>query len=159
MNTNKQNTRKKFLVDREVQGALMGRIVRQWLLFFAALFIALPAWELALSKDPFTPASQAFAEALKHTAPVFVLLIALIPAFVYDTMKLSNRFSGPMCRLRQAIRNVADGKEVRQLSFRDGDFWGDVAGDFNRMLDRVREDKVSGQSEDELAVAGNRETY
>ncbi len=158
MKTNK-NTRKRFLVDREVQGALMRRIVRQWLLFFAALFIALPVWELANGTGPVTSASQAFGQGVKHTLPVFVLLLALIPAFVYDTMKLSNRFSGPMCRLRQTIRDLADGKEVKELKFRDGDFWNEVAGDFNRMLDRMRDDKQSDRPEDELEAVAAGETY
>jgi len=154
--TKRKNSRKKVFVDREVQGALMGRIVRQWMLFFVALFIAMPVWHLALSEEPFTSATQAFQDGFKHTIPVFVLLLALIPPFVFDTMKLSNRFAGPMCRLRQIMRDVADGEEVNELKFRDGDFWGDVAGDFNRMVERLREDAkpAGGENEAELELVG-----
>jgi hypothetical protein len=107
-----------------------------------------------LSENPFgTSAVEAFQNGLKHSAPVFVLLLALIPAFVWDTMKLSHRFTGPMRRLRSAIHAAANGEDIEPLKFREGDFWSEVPADFNRMLERFRREQHSpAKSEAELAL-------
>jgi hypothetical protein len=55
---------------------------------------------------------------------------------------LSNRFVGPMYRLRGAIRDVARGKDIQPLKFRNDDFWQDVAGDFNDLLERIPREPV-----------------
>ncbi|MEO8494399.1 MAG: hypothetical protein ABI614_04980 [Planctomycetota bacterium] len=60
----------------------------------------------------------------------------LVPVFVADSIKLSNRFVGPIVRLQTVIRQVGKGKPV-ELKFRDGDFWTDLPDDFNRMVERL----------------------
>ena len=42
-----------------------------------------------------------------------------------------------MLRLRQGLRDVADGRPAQPLNFRDDDFCGDLASDFNRAVARV----------------------
>lgn len=64
------------------------------------------------------------------------MLLSLLPTFVWDTVKLANRFAGPMYQLRKEIRGVAGGEQLKPLRFREDDFWQDVATDFNKMLDR-----------------------
>lgn len=146
MKKNIKKFRKKFFVDKNVQGALVRRFFLQWLLFFTATAIALPIWEIMLSGDFLSPSSQAIQEAWKHTAPVFLFLLLLLPAFVWDTVTLTNRFAGPMHRLRGAIRDAAAGKDIEPLNFRDDDFWRDVAGDFNTLLERLpRESETNAE--------------
>ena len=61
----------------------------------------------------------------------------MVPAFIYDTIKLSNRFVGPILRLKNSVRSVADGKPVSPLKFRGGDFWHELADDFNRLNEKL----------------------
>ena len=45
--------------------------------------------------------------------------------------RMSNRFVGPVLRLRKGLREVAEGRPAQPLNFRDDDFWREMASDFN----------------------------
>ncbi len=64
-------------------------------------------------------------------------MVSILPTFVYDSMKLSNRFAGPVMRLRESIRDLAQGESVEELKFRDNDFWRELSDDFNAVAKRV----------------------
>ena len=153
----KRYIRKKFFIDRGVQGALTKRILLHWLMFLAVSFVVLPLWQLILSGDLLRPFSQGFVDAWVYSAPVFVILLALLPAFVWDAVTLSHRFAGPMYRLRGALRSLGQGEDVRPVKFRKGDFWQDVADDFNAVLERIaateKEQTADSESESETAPA------
>ena len=50
-------------------------------------------------------------------------MVILLPVFLYDTVKLSNRFAGPVIRLRRAMQAISQGNAVEKLQFRENDFW------------------------------------
>ena len=75
---------------------------------------------------------QAIARSFGAQAPLLCLMFMLIPVYVWDIVKLSHRFAGPMLRLRGILNELADGGRATQLKFRPGDFWQDTATDFNR---------------------------
>ena len=66
----------------------------------------------------------------------------LLPVFILDTIKLSHRFAGPIYRLRNTIRSLAQGEEFRPLKFREVDFWQSLAEDFNVMVARLKGEVV-----------------
>ena len=129
--------RKKYLVNRSVQGTLICRILMHWLFFLAISLFVLPLWQLMISAEPLGPFAKGMVDMLVHSAPMFVILIALLPIFVWDTVKLSNRFAGPMYRFHNTVRRLAAGETVEPIKIRKGDFWGDFADDFNMMLERL----------------------
>jgi nitrogen fixation/metabolism regulation signal transduction histidine kinase len=67
-------------------------------------------------------------------------VIALLPLLIYDSMKLSNRIVGPICRLRDTIRKISRNQQVPPLSFRTHDYWEDLPKEFNAMIERLRSD-------------------
>ena len=73
---------------------------------------------------------------------VGVIMLALFPAFALDTIRFSNRFVGPIARLRRFMRELSEGKEIGTLAFRDNDFWADVADEFNSVTARVQEQET-----------------
>ena len=85
-------------------------------------------------------------DSLARYTPVLLVTVALTPIFLRDLCVLSNRFVGPMVRLRRSMRALADGEEVAHLKFRDNDFWHEIASDFNRLAARVEAGKVSSHS-------------
>lgn len=126
--------RQKF-IDSKVQGALARRIIFHWLVFLAVASVA--ALLLQVLSDPFRPAGE-HVENLWYThGPFLVVMVFLLPVFVIDTVKISHRFAGPVYSLRRTMREVADGKPPRKLQFRQGDFWHELAGDYNAMIDRL----------------------
>ncbi|TWT80989.1 hypothetical protein CA13_24360 [Planctomycetes bacterium CA13] len=130
------NTRRnRKLVDREVQGGLLRKITLHWIVFFVCNAIALTIW-IRLFEQPDANWETTFGDTMRRFFPFFIVTLALIPAFVWDTIKLTNRFAGPILRLRGALASVSQGREVAPLSFRNNDFWQQMARDFNSVVDR-----------------------
>jgi hypothetical protein len=75
-------------------------------------------------------------------APPFLASLFFVPVILYDIMRLSNRFVGPMERLKQGLLNLADGQPVDPIHFRQGDLWHDFAEAFNAVQTRV--DQTTG---------------
>ena len=127
--------RKKTFVDSQVQGALVRRLILHWLGFFATASIV--TFVLQVLSNPLVPLRVHAQELWWTQGPFLVVMIFLLPMFVLDTIKFSHRFAGPIYRLRQTIRKIADGGAPTRLKFRDFDFWQGLAEDFNRMIDRL----------------------
>ncbi len=132
------NHREKMFVDRAVQGALVRRILVHWCVFFLLSILSLFAMEYFLG-DPNLSIGGHLSEVWNKYAFFMILMLAIVPTFIYDTLKLSNRFAGPILRLKQSIRKLADGEQVKDLKFRDNDFWRELSDDFNRVAHRVNE--------------------
>ena len=128
--------RKKHFVDPSVQGAILMRLVMHWGMFVFTTGAFLYFVEL-LSGAPLD-AGRNFAS--RH-GPTLLAVLVLAPIFLCDLCKLTNRFAGPMMRLRRAMHDLAEGKEVAPIQFREGDFWKELAVDFNRVVKRVETSK------------------
>ncbi len=109
--------RKTTLVDPEVQGSVLRKISIHWIVFFICNSIALMIW-IRLFEQPDADWGQTFGDTLRRFLPFFVITAALIPAFVWDTLKLTNRFAGPIMRLRSALADASAGRGVKPLQFR-----------------------------------------
>ncbi len=130
------NKRGKFYVDRLVQGTLARRILIHWCVFFALSLISLTTLELFLGDPELTLAGHLSVLWGKYAFFV-ILMISILPTFIYDSVKLSNRFAGPIMRLRESIHSLAQGEAVKELTFRDNDFWRELSEDFNRIAQRT----------------------
>lgn len=133
--------RSRVYIDHPVQGALARRIVVHWCVFFILSMISLFALELFLGDPELTLAGHLGVLWSKYAFFV-ILMISILPTFVYDSIKLSNRFVGPIMRLRESIRNLAKGEKVEELKFRDNDFWYELSDDFNVVARRVQSSEV-----------------
>jgi nitrogen fixation/metabolism regulation signal transduction histidine kinase len=93
---------------------------------------------------------QPFGEAWRSAAiaqiPILAVMFLLLPVFLRDTLKMSNRFAGPMYRLRTALRMVSEKESCGPIKFRKGDFWQDAASDFNTMLGELQMLRDENQS-------------
>lgn len=129
------NPRRKKLVDSRVQGALVRRLALQWL---ACLVIAtLSALVLQFCANPFVSPVVHFKNMWWSHGPLLVSVLLLLPVFVMDTIKLSNRFVGPIQRIRVSMRAVAQGEPAEPVSFRAGDFWQEIAEEYNVILEKL----------------------
>ncbi|WP_233215535.1 hypothetical protein [Rhodopirellula bahusiensis] len=124
------------VVDRTVQYGVVRKIAFHWIVLFVCNSIALLLW-LRLFEQPDLSWQQSLEDCVRRFLPFFLISLALIPAFVLDTLKLTNRFAGPIMRLRTEILNAAEGRPVTPLKFRTNDFWKDVADSFNSMAQRT----------------------
>jgi len=137
--------RKKTFVDPKVQGALVRRLVLHWCAFIAVA--GLVAFCLQVLSNPFRTFEEHIQQVWWTHGPFLLVMFFLLPVFILDTIKLSHRFAGPIYRLRNTIRSLANGEEVRPLKFREIDFWQGLADDFNVMVARLK-----GEAVDSLAA-------
>jgi hypothetical protein len=128
--------RKTILVEKQVQGALGWRIASHWLIFMG-LSVTVTCSLQMLSNFEQRDVWTRFEAALVGQAGSIVVLLALLPWFVHDSLKLSNRFAGPMVRLHKSIVELKNQDETSPVVFRHGDFWQDIAVNFNELRMRV----------------------
>lgn len=147
-----KSRRRKRFVDSAVQGALARRTILHWLIFLAMACVTLPLVRIWSSGDLFSPFSTLFAKSWAETSPVFVVLLAMLPIFVWDTVTLSHRFAGPMYRFQKTVRSLVAGEEVRPIRLRKGDFWTGFADDLNTLIDRLAVERTPDAAEDAETV-------
>lgn len=140
-----KNKRKKHFVDRSVQGAILLRLVMHWGLFIVTAAAFLYFVEL-LTGAPHEAGKNL---AARH-GPTVLAVLVLAPIFLRDLCKLTNRFAGPMVRLRRAMHDLAEGRKVAPVQLRDGDFWKEFAVDFNRVVERVQNPKHKNDGGEDL---------
>ena len=137
--------RARILVDPKVQWAIAGRILLHWTLFLICI-LSISSMVRILSAVGDQPFSAAFQSALIAQIPIFGVMLMLLPVFLRDTLKLSNRFAGPMYRLRTALKAVSDQETLKPIKFRTGDFWQEAASDFNEVLAEIQQLRIENQS-------------
>jgi hypothetical protein len=123
------------LVDREVQNSLAKRILLQWFALMFATALAILAWT-RLIEAPTEPWESVLNISLGHLTPVVITFLVMLPMFIKDSLSLSNRFAGPIVRVKRALADFADGKPIEPVEFRHGDFWKSLAHEVNRVTSR-----------------------
>ncbi len=127
--------RGKKYIDGEVQGTLIYRTLIHWLVIQFTLAFILLAWTaVSLRPDSFT---ELCLELWVRYGPVAIASVLLLPIILFDVVHTSNRFAGPMYRIRNTLKSLAKGQATAKLSLRENDFWSDVAADVNVVAERL----------------------
>lgn len=136
--TMSKSQRSRILVDPQVQWSIAGRVLGHWILFLICL-VSISAMVQIMGSAGQQPFAEAWRAAAIAQVPILGVMLMLLPVFLRDTLKMSNRFAGPMYRLRTALRAMANHKSVNSINFRSGDFWQEAAADFNTVLAQIEE--------------------
>ena len=128
--------RKTILVEKQVQGALGWRIAAHWFIFLGLSVSVTCSLQMLSNFEPVSLWSR-LEDAMISQAGSVLVLLTLLPWFVHDSLKLSNRFAGPMVRLQKSIVQLTNQDETPPVVFRSGDFWQEIATDFNELRMRV----------------------
>lgn len=140
----KKFERKINFVDSSVQGALVKRIMIHWLSFFAVTALSFVMLQSLLG-NPDVPLTQRISQKVAEFSLLGILMLAILPAFCLDTIRFSNRFVGPILRLRRALNEVNQTGDCDPIKFRDDDFWKEMAHEFNGVVDQLRSAKAQAQ--------------
>ncbi len=144
-------TRKRLLVDPAVQGALVARVTVYWFVCLITIFFLLLCWNIIAG--PARPPWRQLDGMWFHYGPVFVASLFVLPIVLIDILRFTNRFAGPIYRVRRIMREAASGKSVAKVRFRADDFWKDFAEELNGLLtemERLRRNQR--EPEEELAT-------
>lgn len=128
--------RKRFFVDRQVQGAIVCRLLTHWIFACGLMALYLFCLEI-LARGMEGRLSDHFQATWQRYAPLFVVVGTLFPVFVYDSIRLSHRFAGPMVSLKRNLKRLADNQAVEPLRFRKGDYWHELSADLNRVAETM----------------------
>ena len=138
-------------MDSGVQWAIVRHSLTYWLgqTVVAALYITLLESLLELLRDDIKPRSEHWQTIWSLVSPLFVSLMILLPLFIYSSFGLSNRFVGPVKRLRRVLRELAQGRPFSPVKFREGDYWQELAEELNQAVAALSKQR----SADELVVS------
>ena len=139
-----KNLRKRRFVDYKLQGAIVVRVVLYWLGCQFMTAVLLFGFKAVMGQVDIADDMSLF-----YRCALFGTL-GFLPLAVIDMVRLSHRFAGPMVRFRRAMHELGRGEQVEPLLFRDGDFWQDLATDFNAVCDRVHGPRGDGVMETTL---------
>lgn len=134
--------RTKLFVDAKVQGTLLTRIVIYWV--YCMLFLTVPMLIGNTYANPNVFLSEQIRQMWQQCWPIYAAAAVMLPFVLYDVLKLSNKFAGPLYRLRRELRRLADGEDVQPIHFRDNDFWQDLTDPFNTIVMRLKAGRRNG---------------
>jgi len=130
--------RKQLWVDPKIQGALIVRVLAYWI---SCLITVALLGRVTVGMASIFPGLED--QTWLPYMPALLASAFFLPLVVQDTLRLSNRFVGPMFRLRRSLRDLADGKKVRKIYFREGDMWQEFADDFNDLVVHFQMEKTA----------------
>jgi hypothetical protein len=139
--------RKKFFVDSRVQGALALRTIFYWM---GGTTVTIGIVALLKIIDGRAGLESPYADLWSSCQPIAIASLFLLPVIAYDMVQMSNRVAGPIVRLRQAMRQLAEGQTVAPLRFRENDFWREMADEFNSIAEQLQASRQIAARELEL---------
>ena len=131
--------RKRVTVDPRIQGRLCLRICAYWVICFLSIAFLL-ACSAMLSESGMS------AELWTSYGKVASLSFLALPLALLDGLIFSNRFCGPVRRITRGLNDLASGNEAQQINLRPGDFYFEVAEEFNRVVARMQELEAGSRS-------------
>ena len=146
-------SRHQLYIDNGLQAVLLRRLT---LYSIAALvyFVVILAIDIWVQQPELTPIEflWGFFDEAIYWAPG---LLALIPVLAYDLLRLTNRFAGPVFSLQREMAQLAAGKDVAPISFRDEDHWHPIAESFNEIREELSRYRATGTPEERAAPDPN----
>ena len=123
--------RQQVWVDRSVQGVLVGRVILYWVC--ALLYVGIGSACFQFNQNPEWTLAKHAQVLFGQVWPWLPTAIILLPLAIYDVVRLSNLFAGPVCRLRKHFAALREDIACAQLTFREEDYWRDLAAPINAM--------------------------
>jgi hypothetical protein len=123
--------RQKVWIDHHVQGVLVGRVILYWfgMLLYFGLSIACYQWW----QNPEWTVGEHFFAMFDQVWPCLPSLVLILPLVIFDIVRLSNRFAGPIYRLRMHLVKLNENTNTYPLNFRDDDYWQQLAEPINSL--------------------------
>lgn len=140
--------RKKLVVNYKLQGTLAVKVSFYWFCYLLSVALIIFSWRL-IGGEPGNSAGH-FDAVLEQLKPVAFASVILLPMIIMDVLRWSNRFAGPAFRLNRALDDLAAGREVDRIKFRDADFWQEAAESFNTIAQRLDRLKTEPRAEVEV---------
>lgn len=143
--------RKRLFVNSEIQFGLIRRTIIHWGLYMIAVLLAVMLWFTYRNHD--ASISTIINESFVNFAPALFAGVVLLPIFLYDQLKFSQRMVGPIYRMRREMSKLIRGEGVQKIRFRNQDHWPELADEFNRLAAIVIRNRRSLRNTEEKCHA------
>ncbi len=145
--------RDKLFIDGDVQGTLLRRAALYSVacaLYFGVILVFTESMS-----DPDQSIGESIKRCLDEAIYWFPGLATLAPLVAYDILRVTNRFTGPIFRLRREMRRLSDGEKSQVIVFRDDDYWNDMAELFNQIREELTELREAKKQAAAASTAGD----
>jgi len=132
-----ERRKRRYLIDRAVQTTLLVRTASYWLFSMLTVGMMLVVWEVFAG--PRERSTDVLTATIVRYGPALLVSLLLLPLVMFDVLRMSHRFVGPVMRLRQGLRELATGRRPATMKFREDDFWREMAGEFNAAAEQIEE--------------------
>lgn len=123
--------RKQLLIDHQVQIPILKRM-GFYMLACVVYFMVVLGWAESTSYG-----HESFSRTLTLCFDVMICwapgVMLLAPIIAYDVLVFTNKFAGPMFRLRREMQNLIDGQSTNPIQLRTDDCWPEMADLFNEI--------------------------
>lgn len=134
-------SRKKLFVNRHLQGTITLRFVYYWGIYhlsvwhgaFMYFFLKERLMQLT-GGGQMRSVKELYAHFMHEYTPIIAAAVLLVPIVIYELIRQTHRFAGPLVRFSNAMKDVMAGKPVKQIKLRDGDLLGEFESLFNEFL-------------------------
>jgi hypothetical protein len=141
--------RRRVLVDKSTQWAIVRQSLLHWFYHSSLTIFFLLILELLLG-GILRPWGETWQALWPLAAAVYVSMLLLLPTFIHDSFKLSNRIAGPVGRIRNALRDVAEGKPYRPVELRTRDFWPEMGQELDAAVKALTTRRTAEEDDFEL---------
>lgn len=129
--------RQQLLIDQKVQGALLKR-AGFYSIACALYFVVILIFAECMSRQSVS-VGEAVLGCFEESIYWLPGLLLMAPMIAYDMLKQTNRFAGPVFRLRREMQRLVANESDRPLNFRNDDYWKDLADEFNQIRSELLE--------------------
>ncbi len=154
MSTSGKSKRTRVSADLRLQGALCLRVAIYWVICQLVFGIAVLAFftlqESNPESTPLTPWSL--------ITPAAVISGLVLPLVLLDLLIFSNRFAGPVLRIRNYLAELARGQSASAFKLRKGDYFVDICDNLNQVgeqLQDFRHTDTQRAADSTIGCAGN----
>jgi hypothetical protein len=127
--------RRKLWVDAQIQGILVGRVVIYWLA--AVLYFGLGIGVSQYCDQPDWTYAEHWQNWLKTIGPWIPSTCLLLPLVIYDVIRTSHAFTGPIIRLRHQLNKLAQSPNCTPIVLRQDDYWQDLIQPVNNIQNQM----------------------
>ena len=123
--------RQKDWIDNQVQGVLIQRVILYWLC--GLIYIGLSTACFQYYQNPDWSVGQHWSALLVQFGPWLPSFVLMLPLVIFDIVRLSNQFVGPVYRLKSHLNAITENANCPPMKFRDEDYWQELVVPINTL--------------------------
>jgi hypothetical protein len=127
--------RRRIWIDGRIQGILVGRIIIYWLATVAYFGIGIAVSQYC--DQPHWTLAEHWQAWLAVAGPWIPSTCLLLPLVLYDIIRTSHAFTGPIVRVRNQLTKLCQNPNCTPIVLRQDDYWHDLIGPVNTVQHHV----------------------